>query len=154
MRPCTSIRGHVRRLVGRSVGHANVWNAQNGWFWRISSFLSPFMPHHIHFHTFIHSFIHSLIHSFILHSFIHSSKTFIHQFLIKRGALFGLHLALFLIAQYIHKSKHSEEHLCECSRNDRLMKRTRDKLTISVVRLNVAGHGTRKVIIDNECFFK
>ena len=39
-----------------------------------------------------HSF--SFIRSFI-YSFIHSSKTFIHKFLIKRGALIGLHLALF-----------------------------------------------------------
>ena len=66
-------------LVSLSVGNAIVWNAQNGWFWRISSSLSPFMPYHIHFH-----------------SFTHSSKTFVHKFLTKRGALIGLNLALFL----------------------------------------------------------
>ena len=45
-------------------------------------------------HSFIQSFNDSLIHSFI-HIFIHSSKTFIQKILIKRGALIGLHLALF-----------------------------------------------------------
>ena len=145
-RPCPS----VGRSVGRSRKRLKCTKrlVLTYFFILITFYASP------HSFSYIHSFIHSLIHSFILHSFIHSSKTFIHKFLIKRGALFGLHLALFLIAQYIHKSKHSEEQLCECSRNDTLMKRTRDKLTIYVVRLNVAGHGTRKVIIDNECFFK
>ena len=64
-------------LVCWSVGHANVWNAQNCWFWRIFMFLSPFMLSDIHLYSFIHSFI-------------HSSKTFIHKFWIKRGSLIGL----------------------------------------------------------------
>ena len=51
-------------------------------------------PHSYSFiQSFIYSFIHSFIHSFI-YIFIHSSKTFIHKNLIKRGALIGLHLAL------------------------------------------------------------
>ena len=64
--------------VGWSVGHANIWNVQDDWFWSISSFLSPCMPYHIHLHSFIHQ------------------KTCILKFLIKRGALIGLNLALFL----------------------------------------------------------
>ena len=78
----TSIRGHVCRLVdrsvswlvdwsvGRLVGYANVWNAQNGWLWRLPSFR---LSHHLScLTTFICSFIHSFIYSFI-HSFIYNS---------------------------------------------------------------------------------
>ena len=55
-------------------------------------FISPLIPYHIHFHSYIHSFVRSFIHSFFL-----SSKTLIHIFLIKRGALIGHNLALFLV---------------------------------------------------------
>ena len=58
-------------LVSLSVGNAIVWNAQNGWFWRISSFLSPFMPHHIQIPSFLPSFLHSFI-----HTFIHQKRSF------------------------------------------------------------------------------
>ena len=72
-RSCPSVGWLVCWLVGNAI----VWNAQNGWFWRISSFLPPYMPYHIHFHSLIHSFIHSFILSFV-HSFIHS---IIHSFI-------------------------------------------------------------------------
>ena len=56
---------------------------------------------------------HALLHSFsFIYLFIHSFETFIHKFLIKRGALIGLNLALLEIGDpkvAFHVSYHESE---------------------------------------------
>ena len=88
--PRTSIRGHVRRVVGRLVG----WLATQ-MFKTLKTAKYVVFLHYYRFScltTLI--FILLFVDSFI-HSFIYSFKTFIHKFLIKRGALIGHNLALF-----------------------------------------------------------
>ena len=121
MRPRTSIRGHVRRLVGwlvgrsfgrsfgRLVGWLVGWSVDwlVGWLVgrsckRLKCAKRPILTYFfipITFHASPHSylFIHSFIYSFI-HIFIYSSKTFIHKILIKRGALIGLYLVLYSLS--------------------------------------------------------
>ena len=96
MRPRTLVRGHVGWLVSRSVGFLVMQTFEM--YKTADSDVFHYSYHLSYLTTFI--FIHSFVHSFIKN--IHSSKTFIyqktfiHKFLIKRGALIGLHLALFL----------------------------------------------------------
>ena len=98
--------------VGRSVGWLVGWlvgRSRKRLKWPKRLILTCFLIP-ITFHALPHSF--SFIQPFIP-SFIHSSKTFIHEFLIKRGALIGLHLALFACAypQIIPRRELPGQHL-------------------------------------------